>query len=230
MKYQGSKRLYLKHILPIINSLRKQNQYFIEPFVGGLNVYNHIDHPKMGFDSNKYLVALYNSSIFEYCEITKEEYEFTKKNKELDFVKTAYCGILLSFTGKYFGGLAHDKQNRRNYQLCAYKDYLKTKKILGNDKIINLDYRDIDLFIPENCLIYCDPPYKHSLKYENDFNHEEFYDFCRRMNNLGHTILVSEYQMPDDFIELISYKTKIGFNVGLGKKGKENLEKLYTLL
>ena len=43
MKYVGSKRRYIKEILPLILSNREKGQYYVEPFVGGFNVMEHVN-------------------------------------------------------------------------------------------------------------------------------------------------------------------------------------------
>jgi DNA adenine methylase len=58
MKYMGSKNRIAKYILPIMLKGRKESQYFVEPFCGGCNSLDKIANPRMGNDSNKYLVAL----------------------------------------------------------------------------------------------------------------------------------------------------------------------------
>jgi hypothetical protein len=61
-------------------------------------------------------------------------------------------------------------------------------------QITNLDYRDVK--IETDSVIYCDIPYKNTAKYSvGDFNHDEFYEWARRQNN----IYISEYNMPEDF-------------------------------
>ena len=43
MKYMGSKNRIAKHILPIILKDRIENQYYVEPFVGGANMIDKVD-------------------------------------------------------------------------------------------------------------------------------------------------------------------------------------------
>ena len=65
---------------------------------------------------------------------------------------------------------------------------------LKDIQITNLDYRDVK--IENDSVIYCDIPYKNYTKYvNNDFNHDEFYKWARKQNN----IFISEYEMPNDF-------------------------------
>lgn len=42
MKYMGSKNRYAKEILPLILKDRKENQWYVEPFVGGANVIDKV--------------------------------------------------------------------------------------------------------------------------------------------------------------------------------------------
>ena len=60
MKYVGSKARIAKHIVPIIQSyIDKGVSLYIEPFVGGANVIEHIVCGlKVGFDNNMPLIAL----------------------------------------------------------------------------------------------------------------------------------------------------------------------------
>ena len=46
MKYQGSKRRIAKDILPIILRDRKNGQFYVEPFVGGVIPY--VELPEKG--------------------------------------------------------------------------------------------------------------------------------------------------------------------------------------
>ena len=61
--------------------------------------------------------------------------------------------------------------------------------------IYNKSYDEIE--IKPNSVIYLDPPYKSTNKYEisKDFNYEKFYDWCGKQTEL---CFISEYQMPSD--------------------------------
>lgn len=63
------------------------------------------------------------------------------------------------------------------------------------ERLQSLDYRRVR--IKNNSVIYCDPPYKDTAKYTVDFNHDEFYKWCKKQKQLT---IISEYQMPEDFI------------------------------
>lgn len=88
---------------------------------------------------------------------------------------------------------------------------LKTFKTYG------ADYQAVP--IPEGAVIYCDIPYKDTdcAQYEG-FDHERFYAWARDKKN----IFISEYQMPQDFVELSNIKKLV-----MGARN-EATEKLYT--
>lgn len=69
-----------------------------------------------------------------------------------------------------------------------------------NIECFNLSYEQVD--IPENSVVYCDPPYKGTSSYISDFDHVKFYQWCR---NNPYLIFVSEYNMPDDFFEMAQW-------------------------
>ena len=93
----------------------------------------------------------------------------------------------------------------------------------GRVLLSNLSYENVS--IESESVIYCDPPYLKVIKkkrYNNsDFNHNSFYDWARKQNN----IFISEYTMPDDF-EVVYQKEKICC-LGLNNNTK-TVEKLFV--
>ena len=87
----------------------------------------------------------------------------------------------------------------------------------------NLSYENVS--IESESVIYCDPPYlkvtKKKIYNNSDFNHNSFYDWARKQNN----IFISEYTMPDDF-EVVYQKEKI-CSLGLNNNTK-TVEKLFV--
>lgn len=105
---------------------------------------------------------------------------------------------------------------------------LQSLQSLERLRVTSLSYDEID--IPDNAVIYCDPPYhasKNSL-YEGTarFDHRAFYDWCVRVSKTN-PIFISEYSIEDDRFEVVAEKQKItclssakSFNV---------TERLYTV-
>ena len=96
---------------------------------------------------------------------------------------------------------------------------------INNERLLlsNLSYEEVP--IESDSVIYCDPPYLKVVKqkrYNNSyFNHNEFYEWCRKQNN----IFISEYTMPDDF-KVLYQKEKI-CSLGLNNNTK-TVEKLFV--
>ena len=72
----GSKKRLQKHITPIINKLIKDNDIkkYVEPFVGGANMIETIECDlRVGNDSNKYLIAMWQRLQAGWIPMTLEE-------------------------------------------------------------------------------------------------------------------------------------------------------------
>ena len=93
-----------------------------------------------------------------------------------------------------------------------------------SNKVIltNLSYEQVP--IESDSVIYCDPPYKETGTYLNDFDHEKFYSWLR---SLKQQVFISEYQMPNDFHEVFSIKKRVSFSQ---KQNTQKLEKLFSTL
>lgn len=244
MKYMGSKARIAKDILPIILKDRKDGQYYVEPFAGGMNTICEVDGKRIAGDNNKYLIAMWQSLI------NKGKFDVTDINKKLyDEVRNCYnssCGIFTdefigwigfmgSANGRFFDGGYSGKSITKS---GAARDYIKESisniekqipKMVGC-RFYAADYSNIP--IPMKSLIYCDIPYKETKQYSTskDFNYDNFYFWCRVMRNMGHTIFVSEYSMPDDFTCVWEKKVKSSLSAnGVIGGNKESVERLYRL-
>ena len=235
MKYMGSKARIAKYILPIILADRKENQWYVEPFVGGANMIDKVDGKRIGADSNEYLIeALKLIRDCPYClpksnKVFKEnDYQEIKKCIECDVAFKGYCGFALSYGGKWWGGWRRDKQRKRDYVSEAFRNAIKQSPKLKGVILNHCHYQDLE--IPPNSIIYCDPPYAQTTKYKDNFDHEEFWQWCRDKTNEGHKVFISEYNAPDDFEcvwqkEIVSSLTKnTGSKTGIEKLFVKNLQ------
>lgn len=82
------------------------------------------------------------------------------------------------------------------------------------------DYRDVA--IPDNSVVYCDPPYKDTKKYTSTFDHDAFYGWC--LDN-PHPVFISEYDMPDGFTAIDATPIK---NLMNSDKPVSRIEKLFV--
>lgn len=232
MKYMGSKARHAKEILPIILKDRKPDQWYVEPFVGGANVISKVDGKRLGADSNEYLIAFYKylqeGGTFE--TISADVYHSVKENKQAYepwFV--GYVGFCYSYGAKFFGGFIGNS----NDVVCKGRDrigesYRAAEKAVKEVQGIVLRHSSYDeLDIPPNSIIYCDPPYANTTGYKDKFDHDKFWQWCREKKAEGHTIFVSEYKAPDDFICV--WEKKVNSSLTKDTGAKKAIEKLFTL-
>lgn len=241
MKYVGSKRRIAKDILPIMLSYRKCGQYWVEPFCGSCSIIQEVNNPRLAADNNYYLIQL-----LEWIEkgwippdnVSEEEYQKIKKDIKDGFVAyscspwyyayVGFVGFCCSFSGKFWGGYARGNDNKgkpRNYCMEQKKNIMRQAPKLKGIEFRCCNYKD--LIIPPNSLVYADPPYLGTTKYSTSkgFEHNEFWDWCRKQYSLGHTLFISEYVAPPDFICV--WQKKIYSSLDL-KGGKDNVEKLFV--
>jgi DNA adenine methylase len=229
MKYMGSKNRIAKHLLPIILKDRKPEQWYVEPFVGGANMIDKVDGNRIGSDLNKPLIACLDGMSKKWLpmnDISESFFNSVKAdNSIVDLPTLGYIGTQLTFGSMWFSGYRKDNQGVRNYSNEAFRNIEKQAPNLYGVKFESKSYLDLD--IPSESIIYCDPPYKGTAKYKavEDFNHELFWQWCRDMSDKGHQVFISEYNAPDDFECLWQKEIQSGLNINSTKKGVEKLFK-----
>lgn len=208
MKYMGSKNRIAKYILPIMLSERKEGQFWVEPFVGGANMIDKVNGNRIGADLNKYLIAMWQGlqqDLERPLDIPKELYSMARTeynngtNIEFTDFMIGWIGWMASFNGRFFDGGYSGETSTRNYITEQIRNTQKQIQSIRDVKFVYADYRSLQ--IPPNSIIYCDIPYKGKKQYatSKDFNHDTFWQWCRYIAELGHTVFVSEYDAPDDF-------------------------------
>ena len=232
MKYMGSKNRIAKEILPIILKDRKINQYYVEPFCGGLGTFDKVTGLRIGNDKNKYLIAMWKGlqeNRPRPQEISKELYskartEYNNKtNIEFDDFMIGWIGWMGSFNGRFFDGGYSGKTETRNYIDEQIRNTEKQISTLQRAEFYSCDYDK--LIYPDNSIIYCDIPYKNTKQYSTskNFDHDKFWQWCRDMTKQGHQVFVSEYQAPDDFICVWSKEVTNSMNTTVTYKPVERL-------
>jgi DNA adenine methylase len=201
MNYMGGKFKLSKYIIPIMLSERKADQYWVEPFVGGGNIIDKVEGNRIGADIDVNTIHALISIRDNLSELPKNNKEFTEKEyKELKQESTykhkEYAGFAFSYGGKWLGGWAKNSTGR-DYVAEAYRAAVRQSQLLQGVVLVNTSF--LDLLIPLNSLIYCDPPYENTTKYKNGINYSVFWEWCRNMSNEGHNVFVSGYDAPTDF-------------------------------
>lgn len=241
MRYVGSKNKLSKDLAPIIQGyINKDTKGYLEPFVGGANMIDKIQcSNKIGCDIHRQLIALLQYAQ-EYGDLLPERiledtYNEVKNNKEkYEDWYLGLVGFCSSFGAKYFGGYARDGKgdNSGKWSAGAIKNLKKQIPNLKNIKFQCCSFLDLPKDKIRGYVIYCDIPYKGTTKYKTEeFPYEKFYEWAKEMS-IHNTILISEYNMPDEF-ECIwekEHKTLIDSNKSSDDKDNIRVERLYTYI
>lgn len=228
----GSKTRIAKYILPIILKDRKEGQWYVEPFVGGANMIDKVEGNRIGADSNKAVIDALK--FIRDCSTPKNNKEYSeidytldaqsaRLNKDITWL-ASYALIAFSFGAKWIGGWSRGKNSKGEDRDCVNEQHKASEKqrpLLQSIDIINCGYSDLS--IPPKSIIYCDPPYSGTTKYKDDFNHTDFWQWCRDKVKEGHQVFISEYNAPDDFECIWSKEIQSGLNTNTTKKGIEKL-------
>ena len=228
----GSKNRIAKEILPIMLNEREE-RVWVEPFVGGANMIDKVQGQRIGADINPYLIDALIAIRDSVDDLPKNNHDFTESDykqlrKNDDYKYKGYAGFAFSYGGKWLGGWSRtDKTSikQRDYVAESYRNAVNQSPLLQGIDLITKNY--LDLEIPENSLIYCDPPYEGVTKYKDDFNHSEFWQWCRNMASKGHIVFVSEYKAPDDF-ECV-WEKEIVSSLTQDTGSKKAVEKLFKI-
>lgn len=232
MRYFGGKTRTCKDLVQVINNYKTKEQIFLSPFVGGGWVEQYIEGKKILCDKHDYLIALYKelqNGWLPPTKLSKEEYDHIKNNPDEQPYLTGFVGFGCSFAGKWFGGYAKDNSGR-NYCLNAHNSMNKKIEngLLHRTEFRNCDYKDLS---PENMVIYCDPPYRGTTQYDKNivgnFNHDEFWDTMRKWSK-NNTVLISEYDAPEDFEIVWEKEVKLDIRDKNNEKQKRT-EKLFKM-
>ena len=207
MRYQGGKSRIAKEIAAVISERerereRESNKTFVSLFCGSCAVeakvtgYDRI----ICNDNHEYLIALLKAvqQGYELPEhISEEQYKYIKEHKDEDKALAGFVGFGCSYGGKWFDGYAKGEKGR-NYALGSKHTLLKDMATLMTAKFTCLDYRDVN--IPDNSVVYCDPPYRNTTSYKNGkFNTDDFWNYMRVISK-NNAVYISEQEAPDDFV------------------------------
>ena len=227
MKYMGSKAKHAKEILAVIDMYRKPNQAWVEPFVGGANMIDKVTAPlRIGGDTNEYLIRALRliQNKAGALPLNSEEYteEMFYKAKDLKNLSDVDCLMLFACSfGAMFNGAWAKGHPTEDFVRAARNNALRQSPLIEDVLFFNSTYDKLP--IPDNSLIYCDPPYQNTAKYKGvePFDHDKFWQWCRDMTNAGHTVFVSEYSAPWDFVPIWTKDVKT--TISKTKKATEAL-------
>lgn len=230
----GSKSRIARYILPIILRGRTEGQFYVEPFCGGCNMIDKVDGNRIAADANKYLIAMWQyltSSDLSFPHyIDKNDYDecraiykarTTTELNEVDGL-IGWVGFMASFNGKFFNGYSGHDVKGRDYISENMRNVLRQLPALRGVEFIWTPYNTLE--IPPQSIIYCDPPYRDTTAYSvKDFDHDDFFEWCRDKVREGHRVFISEYTAPEDFVCVWEKKVTTSLATYQSKKSTEKL-------
>ena len=235
MKYVGSKNRISKFIVPILQDAIDRNhiQTYVEPFIGGGgNVIDKIScRNRVGYDSNKYLVAFWNALLAGWdpsvVSMTEALYRDIKDHKDsYPPEMVALAGFCATYNAKWFGGYAGIVKTKigttRNYYDEAVRNVMKQIPLMAGVKVAAQEFDSVQC---EGCLIYCDPPYEGTTKYQGEFDHSRYWEWVRNASRKN-IVICSEYRAPEDFVCIWQKETTTTLDKASRSKA---VEKLFVL-
>lgn len=236
MKYMGSKNRIAKHILPIMLAEAEKNNIttWVEPFVGGGGMIDKVPDTfrRIGADLNPHTIAAM-LAIRDFPDalpdtVTEEEYKILKGTPPSPI--TSWIRFVCSFCAKLDNGYAREAGSDDS-TFCGYgkRNALKQSPKIQDVEFICCSYLDLTDKIT-NSIIYNDSPYQGTTGYKTgQFNHEEFFDWCRLMKSKGNVVFVSEYNTPDDFELVWQGEIKTNFSSTRKSATHNAVEKLFKV-
>jgi len=262
VRYAGGKKKIAKHVCDAIQLLEQklgqQNNDYLEPFVGfGAVAIELMKREIIGDLPNRnYHLTELNPDIVAFWkglkgnweppkQVTLELYNKIYSERQSKQSKpnalTAYVGNAFSFNGTFFGGFRGKYQSQEitaRESESSYKEVMNMKAII---KYCNVNiskpqsYFDLDLdkiSKGKTLTIYCDPPYKSSLKNMNNkffssFDVEQFWETMRQWSK-KHLVIVSEDMdnIPKDFQRI--WNKEVYRSVSLPNQRQYKTESLFV--
>ena len=239
IRYMGSK---LRHGDEILSSILRdlmasgfKGNTWIEPFVGGGNMIEKtigVFKNRVGYDINGHLVELLKAIRDGWCPPTtvdEDEYKRCRglKNESPDKY-VGFVGIAASYAGRWFGGYARGKTKngtQRNFVDESARQLAKSAKLIAGCEFFQSDYKQIEISSPS--VIYCDPPYGGTTQYGKQFNKDEFVSWAIQKKCEGHKVYISEYSMPNNFVQI--WEKECPSSLTKNRGAKTATEKLFTI-
>lgn len=207
MQYMGGKFRQSKAIVEVLKPFINKDTVYVEPFCGGMwsaaRVARELHPGRMILnDINKPLMLLWEKCLKDGCDWlpqypTLEEYNKYKQEQPEDDPLTAYYGFGFSFGGAYYTSYIKPGTSHNGDQVKSVK---KKVDLIGQ---VNVDlhigsYKD--LIIPDNAVVYLDPPYEGRTKahHFDKFDYDEFWEWVRQLSKRC-VVFTSCFDCPTGF-------------------------------
>jgi DNA adenine methylase len=234
MRYMGSKARHAKHIVPIVLDGHDENNWYIEPFLGGGNMFSCVDVAlKWGNDTSYFAVCLLEALSKGWTppsSLSETEYRLMKESpKSYDPALVGFAAYCCSYAGKFWGGYARgfdSKGEARNFAEEQHRNLQKQKSGLVSAEFTVGSYLDME--IPVGSTVYCDPPYAGTTGYQSGFDSQDFWDWCEYLVDKRCRVFVSEYEAPDCWTPV--WEKTVTNSLTKDTGSKKGTEKLFTVV
>ena len=248
MRYSGSKRRFMKDLLPFIMDGTNPDTAFFDCFGGGMNVISEVPLTnKTAIDTNYFIIKLWQAIKEKGVEalnlpkctadLSQNDYEDIKRsylNLEgvYDDYLIGFVGSSCSYGGAWFNGYAHFNPNKNEDHIKeAYNGLVKQVnnfQHLDKTEFIWGSYIGKCVNIPEKSVLFCDPPYNGTKEYHTTFDTEYFWKWAVQKSKEGHKVLITEYNAPNDFKCVWQKNKKDGMGTTIsGRQQNTKTEKLF---
>jgi len=204
MAYVGGKARRCEHILSLLNHPEFDGMDYLEPFVGYAHILRRVENKKRydASDVNSTLITLLKGvqKGQRFPKISRAEYERLRPQKHDKSFRRAVAAFAYSYKGSEWIGYFNECPERNRMYAQEHKRYydkLHDNDIFQDTHLRSISYRGIH---PKDKLVYCDPPYRATTKYNegSDFDHDLFWSTMREWSRRN-IVFVSEYRAPSDF-------------------------------
>ncbi len=150
-------------------------------------------------------MAKHTTTIKERYSVVKagiKEFLLANANEEEVFRNPLYnsCEVRTINKTRALGAidtsrLLQSSQSLKRLQSLESLERLQSLESLERLQSLESDYRDVQIL--PGSVIYCDPPYCGTTGFVNGFNHDAFYEWCGKQEEI---VVISEYEMPETFV------------------------------
>lgn len=228
MRYLGGKSKIRKELSKFLESVRILDQTYFEPFVGGGWVLQEMSGKRKASDGNKALISMYQA-LQEGWEppdfVSEDEWRKWRQTKEVVAEPMmAFARFGCGFGGDWNGGYARS-EGKTCYAATSKRSLLKQLPLIKDVEFVQGLYNE---HAPEGMLVYCDPPYANTTQYGafTGFDHKAFWEKMREWT-LSNTVVVSEYEAPEDFVCVREFVSQMGLSVGDKETRPKRIERVF---
>ena len=231
MLYLGGKGRLGKPLAAYILGATKKRDVYIEPFIGGGNLFKHIA-TQFGTvyvgDIHEDLMLMWHAAASGWSPPSiVSESEYRAQRHAMASAERGFVGFGCSFGGKWWGGYARSKCNGDDYYARhASKSVTEIASLMPPNvagTMRRCSYEAWTPVITDKCVIYADPPYAKTTGYKGGFEHSEFWRTMSHWVDIGATVFVSEYTAPLEWNAVWSKEQRRKVSGGTGEITRESL-------